>query len=519
MNKMTKNVTKKILSSALVASVVLSAGVLNVLADRPDGTASTLTIGESVSSYELVLADRADTGDAVTVTKADGGQQNYADLIEAVANAEKGSVVTLNEDVTLTSASVNAASDYSLWIEQSITLDGQGHTIDTSKFSRGIGVAGSQDARIDVTLKNVTVVNTKGMGRCVSTREGVSSLTMEGVNLRASGSGNTQAFTVGGSNEMSTINIRNSNLSTGTAGYAVITFNPVQMTIDNSKLSGYAALYMKGPSSSLGSSGSVVRVQNGSELSSKNPHPAGSQSDFGTVVFETDNIQLQVVDSKIVTEATDGSNQEAIGFFTNHETGNPVEGNQVTISGNSKVENIGENTIFADSTQAGTGKNNSIQISGGSFNFPVSQEYCAPGFEIQQNADGSVVVVPDGNTTPPTQNNGSSGSTTSSTVASMEEAERPDPQNEKAQKAYEFWMQVKAKIRAAKDGKTLTITVPKEIENMPASVMQTLYEKQTVTLTLHWSEKTISIPAGQAMAKQPLRVYWTQAKLTELYND
>lgn len=32
-------------------------------------------------------------------------------------------------------------------------------------------------------------------------------------------------------------------------------------------------------------------------------------------------------------------------------------------------------------------------------------------------------------------------------------------------------------------------------------------------------EKTISIPAGQAMAKQPLRVYWTQAKLTELYND
>ena len=516
---MTKNVTKKILSSVLTASVVLSAGVLNVLADRPDDTTPALAIGESAPLYEQQIEDRADTGNAVTVTKVDGSQQSYADLIEAVGNAEKGSVITLNEDVTLTSASSSAASDYSLWIEQSITLDGQGHTIDTSKFSRGIGIAGLQDARIDVTLKNVTIVNSADSGRCVSTREGVSSLTMEGVNLQTSGSGNTQAFTVGGSNEMSTINIRNSNLSTGTAGYAVITFNPVQMTIDNSKLSGYAALYMKGPSGSLGSSGSVVRVQNGSELSSKNPHPAESQSDFGTVVFETDNIQLQVVDSKIITEATDGSNQEAIGFFTNYETGNPVEGNQVTISGSSKVENIGANTIFADSTQAGTGKNNSIQISGGSFNFLVSPEYCAPGFEIQQNADGSVVVVPDGSTTPPAQNNGSSGSTTSSTVASMEEAERPDPQNEKAQKAYEFWMQVKAKIRAAKDGKALTITVPKEIENMPASVMQTLYEKQTVTLTLHWSEKTISIPAGQAMAKQPMRVYWTQAKLTKLYND
>ena len=117
---------------------------------------------------------------------------------------------------------------------------------------------------------------------CSSTREGVSSLTMEGVNLQTSGSGNTQAFTVGGSNEMSTINIRNSNLSTGTAGYAVITFNPVQMTIDNSKLSGYAALYMEEDQVvRSGSSGSVVRVQNGSELSSKNPYPAESQSDFG----------------------------------------------------------------------------------------------------------------------------------------------------------------------------------------------------------------------------------------------
>lgn len=516
---MTKNVTKKILSSVLTASVVLSAGVLNVLADRPDDTTPALAIGESAPLYEQQIEDRADTGNAVTVTKADGSQQSYADLIDALANAEKGSVITLNESVNLTRASANAASGYSLWIEQSITLDGQGHTIDTSNFPRGIGIVGSSDARIDVTLKNVTVVNSADLGQCVSTREGVSSLTMEGVNLQTSGSGNNQTFTVGGSNEMSTINIRNSSLSAGAAGYAVITFNPVQMTIDNSKLSGYAALYMKGPSSSLGSSGSVVRVQNGSELSSKNPYPAESQSDFGTVVFETDNIQLQVVDSKIITETTNSSNQEAIGFFTNYETGNPVEGNQVTISGSSKVENIGANTIFVDSTQAGTGKNNSIQISGGSFNFPISPEYCAPGFEIQQNADGSVVVVPDGSTTPPAQNNGSSGSTTSSTVASMEEAERPDPQNEKAQKAYEFWMQVKAKIRATKNGKTLTITVPQEIENMPASVMQTLYEKQTVTLTLRWSEKSISIPAGQAMEKQPMRVYWTQAKLTELYND
>ena len=71
---MTKNVTKKILSSVLTASVVLSAGVLNVLADRPDDTTPALTIGESAPLYEQQIEDRADTGNAVTVTKADGSQ-------------------------------------------------------------------------------------------------------------------------------------------------------------------------------------------------------------------------------------------------------------------------------------------------------------------------------------------------------------------------------------------------------------------------------------------------------------
>ena len=58
---MTKNVTKKILSSVLTASVVLSAGVLNVLADRPDDTTPALAIGESAPLYEQQIEDRAET--------------------------------------------------------------------------------------------------------------------------------------------------------------------------------------------------------------------------------------------------------------------------------------------------------------------------------------------------------------------------------------------------------------------------------------------------------------------------
>ncbi len=52
---------------------------------------------------------------------------------------------------------------------------------------------------------------------------------------------------------------------------------------------------------------------------------------------------------------------------------------------------------------------------------------------------------------------------------------------------------------------------------MPASVMQTLFEREDVGLTLYWNGKTIVIPAGKAMPKQPMKVYWTVKTLLELY--
>ena len=111
--------------------------------------------------------------------------------------------------------------------------------------------------------------------------------------------------------------------------------------------------------------------------------------------------------------------------------------------------------------------------------------------------------------------NGSTGS--SSTVQQMEEREKPDPADKKAMEEYNFWMQVKSKIRATAEGKTLRITVKEGIEYMPASVMQTLYECK-VGITLYWDGVTIEIPVGKAQPKQALRVYWTKTKLMDLYN-
>ena len=206
------------------------------------------------------------------------------------------------------------------------------------------------------------------------------------------------------------------------------------------------------------------------------------------------------------------------------------------------------------STRAETAaKNEGITVSGGRFTAPVNKDYLAPGynFELKSN-DGTysyhktladakeaanqllnegfvptaIVVDPPRkgcDVVPPSPNapekpNGSTGSTgSSSTVQQMEEREKPDPADKKAMEEYNFWMQVKSKIRATAEGKTLRITVKEGIEYMPASVMQTLYECK-VGITLYWDGVTIEIPVGKAQPKQALRVYWTKTKLMDLYN-
>lgn len=201
------------------------------------------------------------------------------------------------------------------------------------------------------------------------------------------------------------------------------------------------------------------------------------------------------------------------------------------------------------STRAETAaKNEGITVSGGRFTAPVNKDYLADGYHYQlysndryysyhptledaknaakpeggtitdlNNPTQKPVVVPPSPNAPekPNSNSGSTGS--SSTVQQMEEREKPDPADKKAMEEYNFWMQVKSKIRATAEGKTLRITVKEGIEYMPASVMQTLYECK-VGITLYWDGVTIEIPVGKAQPKQALRVYWTKTKLMDLYN-
>ena len=110
-------------------------------------------------------------------------------------------------------------------------------------------------------------------------------------------------------------------------------------------------------------------------------------------------------------------------------------------------------------------------------------------------------------TTPPADNTAAEAASTP-TVQQMETAERPDPQDVEATERYNFWMDVKADLRAAADGKTLRVHVPADYTNMPDA---------DVTVDLRWNGERLTITPATAQRKTALKAYWTFAQLCELY--
>ena len=118
-------------------------------------------------------------------------------------------------------------------------------------------------------------------------------------------------------------------------------------------------------------------------------------------------------------------------------------------------------------------------------------------------------------TTPPASN---TTATEPTTVQQLEADERPDPQDVEATERYNFWMGVKADLRAAADGKTLRVHVPADYTNMPASVMEQIRLLDAdVTVDLRWNGERLTITPATAQHKTALKAFWTFAQLCELY--
>ena len=121
-------------------------------------------------------------------------------------------------------------------------------------------------------------------------------------------------------------------------------------------------------------------------------------------------------------------------------------------------------------------------------------------------------------TTPPADNTTAAEAASTPTVQQMEQRERPDPQDVEATERYNFWMGVKADLRAAADGKTLRVHVPADYTNMPASVMEQIRLLDAdVTVDLRWNGERLTITPETAQRKTALKAFWTFAQLCELY--
>lgn len=165
-----------------------------------------------------------------------------------------------------------------------------------------------------------------------------------------------------------------------------------------------------------------------------------------------------------------------------------------------------------------------IRDKAGNFSNYVSKNHTGGnvGQELPQEISLNVVnnwkeTSPTPDPTPSNPDKGtSSNSSSSSSSAVNYESEKPNPADKKAVEAYNFWQNAKAKVRTTPDGKTMRLFVPKDITYMPASMMETLY-REKITLIITHNGKKIVIPAGKAMPKQKLKVYWTFESLEKLY--
>ena len=123
-------------------------------------------------------------------------------------------------------------------------------------------------------------------------------------------------------------------------------------------------------------------------------------------------------------------------------------------------------------------------------------------------------------TTPPADNTAAAEPASAHTVQQMEQRERPDPQDVEATERYNFWMGVKADLRATDDGERLRVYVPADYTNMPASVMEVIrLQDEDSVVDLRWSGEQLIITPATAQRKTALKAFWTFEQLCELYGE
>lgn len=317
------------------------------------------------------------------VISANGATTNkYDNFKTALDAAPSGSTVQLLTNITATASSLY--SDNRIPISKSLTIDGQNYTITVA--NRGFGVGVGAESNIDVTFKDVIIKNTSSGARCIDTRGHISSLTLDHATLDTQGctGGYNQPLTIGGSQaDPATVTIKNNSLiqtnDEATKYYAIITFNPVNMTITNSTVKGWACIYAKGPDGSTGSRGSVFTVVD-STLESSNIYNGNSNA-FAAIMIADNDVEVNIDHTAINIYGNSDQKQAIAGYTSGNSFSESSvslgDGNTVTLGGSNPNQSVIAFNTAGSSSDATQGR---TVVSGGSFNKPVDESYCADGY-------------------------------------------------------------------------------------------------------------------------------------------
>ena len=248
-------------------------------------------------------------------------------LAEMIAESEPGDTVTLLKDVTTSEI---------VYVDKSITLDGDGHKLITSA-ARGIRVT---TANVDVTIKNLEIPYNSNVKRGIqmdSDRDDVS-LTLE--NVKAAGT--DYAVVVIAGSDRPALTLKNVELTAKYPVHIAIVDNPT-LVIQNSQLEGYCAMELYGNEGTVTIEDStLVGVNNAT-------YDARGWNDYGVIVIEGDTTgqtqngasryDITVKNTAIVVDSTNGNGQRAILYNINSAE------NAITLE-NCTVEFKNENCTF-----------------------------------------------------------------------------------------------------------------------------------------------------------------------------
>lgn len=287
---------------------------------------------------------------------------SYQELVNALADSTKTTIKLVG----------GFELDSTVAVTRSVTIINGGDYKITTKSSvkKSFVIENTTDEYINVKFEGVTITNATPEGRCIDTRNDKINLTLSGVKLQTTSAQNNQALTLGGDEKTGDLKvemINSSATSAGVAGYGIITFVPAHLTIKNSSVTGYAALYVK-----PGSAGLKVDVIN-STLEGVNNH-TGSSDSFGTIIVEDSNVTINV--NKNSTIKSTGKGQQLIlGDISTGSVGNKINISSATIDANGEFAYVGN---AKTELSVGVGVSSNIEI-------PV--EYLPEGTALEPKYD------------------------------------------------------------------------------------------------------------------------------------